>query len=505
MSVKDMDRRKFIKISGGTVLGAGLTAGGLISGTKAAEAAPMPEKWDEEFDVVVIGTGFAGTAAAIDAKKAGASTVVFEKMPLPGGNSAINGGLIACAGSKLQEKHGIKDSPKLLLKDMVKAGLGLNDPELVRIVAEKSRDVIDWSEEVLGVEYNDEVVHLGGHSVARSLKTREGTGAAFIKPALKKLKELGVPVRTRVMVSKYVVDKDGRVQGVIIRERYKFPNVESGKIKYVKARKGVIVAAGGFGYDIRFRELQDPRLGADVKCTNHRGATADSLIELLKLGAAPIQLCWIQSGPWGNPKGKGVSIGELFNLRNFMHGLMVDPATGKRFVNELADRRIRAEAIFATGHTCLTMADSEGVKTYTHYIDKALAAGAIQKFDSLKEIADAFKMPWPEFKAQVDRYNQYVKAGEDKEFGKPIPKGDKPFEKGPFYVSFAWPKVHHCMGGVQINKNAQMIDLDGKIIPGLYAAGEVTGGIHGACRLGSAAFLDCIVFGRVAGLNAAKS
>ena len=505
MSEKKMDRREFMKVSGGTVLGAGLVAGGLISGSKRAEAAPMPDKWDEEFDVVVIGTGFAGTAAAIDAHKGGAKTVVFEKMRLAGGNSAINGGLIACACSKLQEKYGIKDSPDLLLKDMVKAGLGLNNPELVRIVAEKSREVIDWSEEVLGVEYRDEVVHLGGHSVARSLKTKQGSGAAFIKPALKKLKKLGIPVRTRVMVSKYVVDKDGRVKGVMIREGYKFPDADSGTVKYVKARKGVIAAAGGFSNDVRFRELQDPRLGPDVTCTNQPGATADSLVELLRLGATPIQLCWIQSGPWGNPKGKGVGIGELFNLRNFMHGLMVDPATGKRFVNELADRRIRAEAIFATGHTCLPIVDSEGVKTYAHYIDKALATGVVKKFDSLRDIATEFKIPWKEFKAQVDRFNGFILAGKDKEFGKPIRKGDKPVEKGPFYVGFAWPKVHHCMGGVEINKNAQVVDLEGKIIQGLYAAGEVTGGIHGACRLGSNAFLDCIVFGRIAGQHAARS
>lgn len=505
MSINDMDRRKFIKVSGSAVIGAGLSSTILLSGGKAVEAAPIPDKWDEEFDVIVIGSGFAGTAAAIDSCKAGAKTVLFEKMPLPGGNSSINGGLIACACSKLQEKYGIKDSPDLLLKDMLKAGLGLNDPELVRIVAEKSREVIDWSESVLGVEYNDEVVHLGGHSVPRSLKTKEGTGAAFIRPALKVLKELNVPVRMRVMVTKYVLDEDGRVVGVMIREGYKFPDAQSGTVKYVKAAKGVIVAAGGFGYDIRFRELQDPRLTAEVSCTNQPGATADALIELLKLGATPIQLCWIQSGPWGNPKEKGVGVGALFNLRNFMHGIMIDPATGKRFVNELADRRIRAEAIFAAGHTCLTIVDSEGVKTYTHYIDDGLSKGVIQKFNTLKEIADEFKIPWTEFKAQVDAFNKSVIAGEDEEFGKPIAKDDKPLENGPFYVGFAWPKVHHTMGGVQINKNAQVINLDGQIIPGLYAAGEVTGGIHGACRLGSNAFLDCIVFGRVAGLHAATS
>ena len=501
----DVTRRNFLRSTGSAAALAGIAASGLVLSPGKVGATGLPKKWDEEVDVVVIGTGFSGTAAAIEAKMGGASVVVLEKMRVLGGNSAINGGIIACVGSKLQKKKGIKDSPDLLLKDMLKAGLGLNHRELVKIVAAKSGEVVEWSEDVLGVEYKPEVLQLGGHSVPRSLKTKEGTGAAFIKPALKKIRDLGIPIRTRVLASKLIVDESRRVVGIQVRERYKFPDPKSGLVKHIKARKGVIFATGGFGADVRFRSIEDPRLGSDVSCTNQPGATSDSLAELLRIGATPVQLSWIQSGPWASPKEKGVGVGALYNLRTFIHGILVDPATGKRFINELADRRIRAEAIFAVGHNCLTITDSEGIKTYAAYVEKALPKGIVQKFESLKDLAASYKMPLAEFKSQVDRYNAFVLSKDDKEFGKPIGAAVKPIQKAPFYVGLSWPKVHHCMGGVQINKNAQVIDLDGKIIPGLYAAGEATGGIHGACRLGSAAFLDCIVFGRVAGQNAAEN
>lgn len=126
-----------------------------------AEAAPLPKKWEETFDVVIVGSGFAGLAAAYEAKKAGASVVVLEKMKTPGGNSIINGGVVAAAGSPLQEKMGIKDSPELLLQDMLKAGLHLNYVELARMVAYKSNETVQWTINELGVQYKEKVTQEG--------------------------------------------------------------------------------------------------------------------------------------------------------------------------------------------------------------------------------------------------------------------------------------------------------------------------------------------------------
>ena len=139
-TTKKLTRRNFLKTTG-AVAATGIVAGALnIKST--AEAAVMPKKWDETYDVVIIGSGFAGLAAAYEAKKAGASVVILEKMRTPGGNSIINGGVVSAAGSPKEEKAGIKDSPELLLKDMLTAGLNLNHVELAKIVADKSNETV---------------------------------------------------------------------------------------------------------------------------------------------------------------------------------------------------------------------------------------------------------------------------------------------------------------------------------------------------------------------------
>lgn len=498
---RKLNRRDFLKTTGGVAI-AGVAAGGLFAAPRKAFGADMPMKWDEEVDVVIIGSGFAGLAAAIEAKQAGASVTVLEKMPVHGGNSIINGGVFAVAGSPKQEAEGIKDSPDLLLQDMMKAGLYMNHPELARMIAEKSREAAEWTES-LGVEYKERVTHLGGHSVPRSYSTNNGSGSAIVNKQYDKLKSLGVKVRTKTYVSAIIQDKDGRVVGVKIREGYRFPDESSGKEKYLKAKKGLVLASGGFSRDIYFRTLQDPKLTEDVDSTNQPGATGEVLMEALRVGSTPIQISWIQLGPWTSPDEKGMGIGYVFNaMGGFVYGVMVDPKTGKRFINELADRKIRADAIIRTGHPAVCIADSEGVKRVP-VLDKTLEKGVVKKFDTIEALAAAYTIPVKELKETISNMNNYIKQGNDEEFGRPMQTDSKPIQSPPYYACRAWPKVHHTMGGIQINKEAQVIGLDRKPIPGLYAAGEIAGGVHGAVRLGSCAVLDCIVFGRIAGKNAA--
>lgn len=501
---KNVTRREFLK--GMAVAGAmAATAGTLVSCQQAMPTGPLPEKWDEEADVVVIGSGFAGLAAAIEAKNAGATVKVLEKMELPGGNSIINGGQVAAAGSPEQAKEGIDDSVELMMQDMLRAGLYLNHPELARKVAEKSNEVVQWTINYLGVKYSDRLTHLGGHSVPRSYSTHNASGSAIVTQQLAKLKELGVEVETRRLLTRLIRDEDGRVKGVEIRDGYTPPDPNSGTIKYVKAKKAVVLATGGFGRDIRFRTVQDPRLNEEVDCTNHPGATAEGLLAALGVGATPVQLSWIQLGPWASPDEKGFGVGPYFAAgAAFPHGVMVDPATGKRFVNELADRKVRADAILKIGHPAIGIADAEGAKHSLFALDKLVEQGVVKKFDTLEDLAAAYNIPFDALKDTIDNYNSYVEKGEDEEFGKYLREDAKPLVTPPFYAIRLWPKVHHCMGGVQINTQAQVIGLDGQPITGLYAAGEVTGGVHGACRLGSCAVTDCLVFGRIAGQNAAK-
>ncbi len=508
---KTLSRRGFLKTAGGAAAVAGLTAGGLGFPTQA-QAGPdaLPKKWDEAYDVVVVGSGFAGLAAAIEAKEAGSSVMVLEKMPTHGGNSIINGGVMAVAGSDMQEARGIKDSPDLMLADMMKAGLDMNYPELAKMVAYQSKDAYDWCKQHIGVKFTDPkmLLHMGGHTVARSCPTSIYSGSEIVNKELAKFKELGGNVSTRTYLEKLIRNANGRVVGAQIRTGYRFPNEGSGKVKFIKVKKGVVLASGGFSQDVAFRMTQAPNLVAEVNSTNQPGATAEVLKEAFRVGGNPVQVSWIQLGPWASPDEKGFGLAPHFATGPvFSYGIMVDPKTGKRFISELADRKIRADAIIRTGHAAIGISDDEGQKSCggpPGTVGKLVERGVVKKFDTLEELSKAYDMPYAAVKESVDNYNSYLKTGTDKEFGRYLQPDAKPIEKAPFYAVRLWPKVHHTMGGVQINTSAQVIGLDGKAIEGLFAAGEVAGGVHGAVRLGSVAVVDCLVFGRIAGKSVSK-
>lgn len=499
---KEMGRRDFIKgmaLSGVAVAGVTTLAG---CGSGSADSTSI--EWVEEADVLVIGSGFAGLAAAIEATNAGATVKIIEKMEMPGGNSTINGGGMAAAASPLQAKLGIDDSPEKMLEDMLFAGLYLNHVEKARVVAEKSTEAVQWTIDYLGVEWRDQLIQFGGHSVPRSYQTTNASGSGIVKKQLAKLKELGVEVGTGRKMESFVSDNEGRIIGIEIIDNYKFGE-ESGQSKYIKANKAVVLTSGGFGNDIMMRQQQDPRLTEELDCTNQRGATGEAMREALKIDAVPVQLSWIQLGPWASPDEKGFGYVPNFSVPAACPwGIMVDPETGKRFVNELTDRKRKADAIVQLGHPIINFCDSVGAaKAAPGVMDNALGK-SILEFSTLDEMAKHYNIPVTNLKETVAKYNSYVQNGEDLEFGKPIPPTAQPLTNAPYYAARIYPKVHHCMGGIMVNAQAQVVNLDDEIIPGLYAAGEVTGGTHGACRLGTVATTDCIVCGRIAGQNAAK-
>lgn len=459
---------------------------------------------NETFDVVVVGSGFAGLAAAIEAREAGASVVVLEKMRAAGGNSIISDGGIAAAGTALQEKFGYEDSPQLMYSDMMRAGLGLNQPELVREVAEKSNEVFQWSIDHLGVEYMGRVDHFGGHSVHRCYTAKGKTGATIIHRQIEKLSDLGVNIRFGVFLESFIRSPEGRVCGVKVREDYDHKNPETGTEKVINASKAVILATGGFGSDVAFRVAQDPRLNAEIDTTNKRFATAEALKEALKLGAAPVHLSHIQLGPWASPDEKGFGDGPVFaDYIVFLYGLVVNPANGKRIINELGDRKTLSDALLAVGHPCVGISDSRAVDSQGWDISRGLAKGVIRKFQRLDDLASGYDIPLKELEATIRKFNGFVRDKLDRDFGKPILDDASELDQPPYYGIRLWPKVHFTMGGVRIDIHARVLDLDGLPIGGLFAAGEVTGGVHGACRLGSCAITECLVFGRIAGRNAA--
>jgi flavocytochrome c len=457
-------------------------------------------------DVAIIGSGFAGLAAAIEAGNnlpPNAQVVVFEKMPTPGGNSIFNAGQIAAVGSKYQARSGIQDSVKRMMDDMLKAGINLNHPELLDTMINKSNETLEWTELELNIKYRDRVSQLGGHSVPRTLSTLNASGRDIIQPMLEKIRLMhNVRVELNSKFEGYILGaKAGKCQilGVRIGSGAEAPGEEAAPPTSVFCRYGVVLAAGGFSADVKFRSIQNPSLGEKVMTTNQPGATAEVPRATMKAGAMPVQLSHIQLGPWTSPDEAGFGEAPFFCIgAGFPYGIIVDPKTGKRFVNELGNRYERSMAIIKMGYPVVCLTDSDGAK---HSLKKELEtlAPAVQSYNSLTDLAHAYDdMNAENLFQTVHDYNKGVEVGKD-EFGKPMRDDIGSIITPPFYATRIWPKVHFCCGGVQINQEAQVMHIDGYPITGLFAAGEVTGGVHGGDRLGSCSTLDCLCFGRIAG------
>ncbi len=459
---------------------------------------------DESAEVVVVGTGFAGLAAAVEVRLSGAEVIVLEKMAGHGGNSVISDGMIAAAGTEQQAEEHIEDSPDRMLQDMLRAGRNLNHIQLAREVAVRSAEAFRWTREVLGVQYESRIYHLGGHSVPRSHRSRCRSGAGMIGPLRAKIRQLGIPVRHRVRLERIEREPTGALLGIGVRQGYRSGDLASGHLRRMRVKRALILASGGYGRDLVFRQRQDPRLNENVDSTNRPGATAEALVAALRIGAAPVQLESIQLGPWGAVDERGYGVGGRFaSYVAFPYGIMVDPLTAKRVVNEMGDRKVRADAILQTGRACIGIADGHGLRQAEFRVEVGLRRGVLRAFNGLEALAHHYGMPSGVLEKTVKRYNAFVRAGEDLDFGKPMATDLRPLVEAPFVCVRLWPKVHYTMGGVQIDQQARVMDLDGNPIPGLYAAGEITGGVHGACRLGSCAITDCFVFGRLAGQGAA--
>jgi len=492
---------------------------------------------EKKCDVAVVGSGFAGLAAAIEAANnlpPTAKVLVLEKMPSFGGNSVMNAGQIAAVGSKQQQAAGIEDSVELMMKDMLAAGVDLNHPNLLRRMIEDSNDVVEWTESELGVTYRDRVTQLGGHSVPRTLSTPNACGSDIIDPLLRRVKELpNVELIPNTAFESFIMSEDGRtVEGIKVQNTRGSTQKER-----LICEKGVILCSGGFSADVPFRSIQNPSFGADVMSTNQPGATAEVMKEALKIGAMSVQLSRIQLGPWTSPDETGFGKAPFFCLgAGFPYGIIVDPFTSLRFVTELGNRYERSMAILKTiGHPVVCITDSDGAQ---HSLRKPLQdlEPTVKSFSNLDDLAKEYGMDPAVLKDTVRQYNEGVKNGKD-DFGKPFRDDLTPIKTSPFYATRLWPKVHHTMyvsfvchaacffcrplpvlttlhhgpfalyprGGLHINDDARVMHVDGIPIGNLFAAGEVAGGVHGGDRLGSCATLDCISFGRVAGRSAALS
>lgn len=342
---------------------------------------------------------------------------------------------------------------------------------------------------------------------------KNGSGSGIVLKEQAKLKSMGVTPRTGVLMEHIIRDSDGRVKGVQVREGYRFPKKDSGKVKFIAAKKAVILAHGGFGADVKFRSIQDPKLTEKLGTTCQPGATSEAWREASRIGCHMIQTDWIQCAPWTSPTEKGMGIALFFAQgAAAMFGVWVEDKNGSRFVNELANRKVRADAIMNLlnkGVHCYAIADANGVIpmgiSRPGILNNMLERGCVKKYETLEALAEGEKINLEGLKKSIAEWNTAVETGKDPHYDRYVNKKAQKMGTGPWYVSTMVPKVHHCMGGIYTDMKARALDvMTDEPIPGLYAAGESTGGVHGAVRLGSCAVTDCIVYGRIAGQNASK-
>ncbi len=505
MSKFEMDRRDFMQVMGGGAMAAaslGLAMNLLPTKAEAAQPVAFPDTWDEELDFVVVGSGYAGYAAAIEIGKGGGSVTILEKNPIIGGNSAISGGGFNCWTDKLQLRQKLnrgEDSADLHYKDTLKGGDYYNIPELVRVMVDGAPDAMNLLIDEGGLELRSVLNRIGGHSAYRGHVSSDGTGKPYTDAQEKIAKKYNVKVRTETKVSRiWRKDPQSPVEGI---------EIEAGRRgkKNIKVKKGLVIASGGFGNDIAMRSLFNPSIIPAYNCTNQKNATGEMIRYAQAIGADSLQMCFIQLYPTADPDTGTLDAYALYPSRAPGNGGIFVNTKGVRFVSELERRDVVARAEIATGADrayCIFNEAMVSKFTLPEEVAKGVSVKRVIKADSVAELAKAAGLPEKEVENTVKQHNQFFADKKDPQFNKPFTAQMMPLDKGPFYIVAQWPAVHHCMGGLRINAGGQVMDIWGDPIPKLYAAGEVTGGVHGSNRLGANAIPDALVFGKVAGATA---
>ena len=477
---------------------AGVTLGKADKKALKKVARDLPKT--SNYDVVVVGAGGAGFSAAITAKAAGANVVLLEKMPAVGGNSLISGAEMNVAKNWVQPKLGINDdSPELHATDTFKGGDGKGDMKVINVMTHQALDAAKWCRDYLGVQFEDDnLFFFGGHSRKRALIPVGHTGTEFIAKFQAKADELGIPVITNMKAEELIKDKDGRVVGV--------KATMDGAEYTFNAKGGVVLATGGFGANPEMVKKYNPKIDERFKTTDAPGTTGEALYMAERAGAELVNMGYIQTYPICDPISGAI---ELIADARFDGAIMLNQE-GKRFVEELQRRDVLSEAILnQTGRYCWVLWNdnigkiSNTVKAHANEYEAFTKQGIMATCDDLKCIADFTKIPFDQLQATVKRVTDMAGKGNDKDFKHRA--GLMDMSQGKYYVIKAVPSTHHTMGGVRINEKAEALTAEGKVIPGLWAAGEVTGVTHGTNRLGGNAYTDIIVFGRIAGEAAAQA
>ncbi|MCD7746527.1 MAG: FAD-dependent oxidoreductase [Lachnospiraceae bacterium] len=517
-----------------------------------AVSAEQGEDTTYDVDVVIIGAGGAGMAAAASAAEQGASVLVLEKSSAIGGNTKLGEGTynsadpdmqasiemtadncaeveeaisvetddpeyqaliddVAADYAEWQENNGetLFDSVNWHALQTYIGGGSIDNIELIRLYAEQAPVTLEWLEDEIGIPFKSDYIFMAiggkwarGHQVdlvAATGAEGDNGGRVYIEKLEEYATERGTIIETNAPATSLLIDENGTVVGCEATRT-------DGSVITVNA-DSVILTTGGYGAD---SDLVLKYSDGAITTTLHSCAvtsTGDGLALAEEAGASLINLDQIQVHPLGDPIDDCGCVSEFVgNWLSATEYLFVNKE-GERFINEDNTRYAisMAELEQTDGEMWLIVDSSEIADddTRDELIASLLADGHSYVADTLEELAEIIGVDADTLLATVETYNEGMVNGED-EYGKSA-SADSVIEQGPFYASLRTPTVHYTMGGIEINTEAQVIDTEGNVIEGLYAAGEVTSGIHGNNRLGGNAYPDIMTFGRIAGLNAAAA
>lgn len=512
---------------------------------------PQPQKVtdniEEKTDVIVVGAGGAGLSAAVAAAQRGLNVIVLEKAHFAGGNTSVSGGCFNAADpegqkpinmtdgqresiekllaekpqNKLQEdlitqvkqqwadykKSGSKslfDTPELHALQSWKAGDYKANLELVYRLTKEAPEIQETLAK-MGIIWQKKPTQFVGALWPRSHRASNyKSGVGYIDTYLDLIKAENLPVAFMMSTpAESLITKDDKVIGV----KAKGPD---GKTYTILASKGVILASGGFGANVKMRneydELWDKKLDEKVKTTNMPAITGDGINMALKVGAGVKDMGYIQLLPTTDPATGSTNHKIVESTNIYVNKL------GNRFVNEQGRRDVLAKAALAQpdhifyiiGTEQTLLKDKEGRGPYGILISDLLKQKKAFKADTLEELAKKVGMDPANLKRTVEKWNEFCKTQKGDEFGRMSCEDGNKLPGGPYYASLMTPSVHHTMGGLTIDKDTRVLNKAGKPIPGLFSAGEITGGIHGTNRVGCNAVPDALIYGTIAGREVGK-
>lgn len=515
---------------------AALTAAGLNPDDykTAVENDATAEDSTVEADVVVVGAGGAGMTAAITAAGEGKSVVILESQSMVGGNSVrATGGMNAgktvyqdenefgesagvektlkTAAEKYADNEtitalaktvseqwaayqanptGYFDSVELMELDTMIGGKGINDPELVETLCANSADAIDWLDEH-GITLHN-VSSFGGASVKRIHRPVNAEGktvsvGSYMIPLLQEnCEKAGVKMMLDTTATEILTDANGAAVGVKATGA-------SGETVTVNA-KAVVLATGGFGANLDMVVKYKPELKGFMT-TNAPGIQGQGIEMAQAIGAATVDMDQIQIHPTV----------EANTAALITEGLRGDGAIlineeGQRFIDEVGTRDVVSAAEIAQTGSYSWLVVDQAMVDASSVIQGYIKKGYTVTGETYEELGEAMGVDAAAFAETMEKWNGYVEAKNDPDFGRT--SFANPLNTAPYYAVKVTAGVHHTMGGLKINANTEVLNEKGEVIPGLFAAGEVTGGVHGANRLGGNAVADFTVFGRIAGAAA---